>query len=85
MNVRYLVGLPVAVMAMVPVIGVAGAGSAQAAPRPYTCTAESWGGDQLPAVTVDARNLKQAVGQAKTEWASTGPAAKFSTIKCTQN
>ncbi|MFI6865798.1 hypothetical protein [Nocardia sp. NPDC050406] len=80
MRVRYLVALPVAVMAMVPVIGVVGAGSAQAAPRPFTCTAETWGGDALPSVTVEARTLKQAVGQAKTEWRGK---AKFETIECT--
>ncbi|MGX1808242.1 hypothetical protein ACWIGI_21190 [Nocardia sp. NPDC055321] len=81
MNVKYLATLPAAVMAVAPVFVVAGTPSAAAAaPRAYVCTAETWGGDPLPAVTVEARkNLRQAKGLAQTEWRGT---AKYATIEC---
>lgn len=82
MNVRSLVGLPVAVMALMPVFAVSGMATAQARPAvivTYSCTAETWAGDQLPAVQVEARKVRQAQGVAQTEWRGT---AKFATIVC---
>ncbi|MBL1078921.1 hypothetical protein JK358_31410 [Nocardia sp. 2] len=80
MRVRYLLGLPVAVFVLVPVFATAGAGSAHASGSTYTCTAESWSGETLPVVTVDAPySVYQAKGLAKTEWRGK---AKYSTIDC---
>ncbi|MBF6136281.1 hypothetical protein IU501_25170 [Nocardia otitidiscaviarum] len=81
MRVRYLVGLPVAVMAMVPVFGFAASGTAQARVQTYSCTAESWGGEQLGPLTVESKyGVRAAKGLAKTEWRGE---AKYSSIECT--
>ncbi|NNH68911.1 hypothetical protein HLB23_03300 [Nocardia uniformis] len=65
---------------MVPAIGLAGAGSAQARVTTFTCTAESFGGDAMPPVTVESKyGVRAAIGLAKTEWRGQ---AKFSTIEC---
>ncbi|QLY29538.1 hypothetical protein [Nocardia huaxiensis] len=81
MRVKYLLGLPVAVFVLVPLFATAGAGSAHASGSTYTCTAEAWSGETLPAVTVEApRGLIQAKKVARTEWRG---AAKYSSIECT--
>ncbi|GAB4587825.1 hypothetical protein [Nocardia sp. IFM 10818] len=47
----------------------------------YTCTAEDWSGNPLPAVTVEVRKGKnQARYAARPEWRGQ---AKFETIECT--
>ncbi|MET8429913.1 hypothetical protein [Nocardia sp. NPDC004860] len=80
MSKKYLVGLPLAVAAMSPVLAAVDAATAQAAVPTYTCTAQTWAGEQLPAVTVEAKHGKyQAQGVAQTKW---GGVAKFATIDC---
>ncbi|MET9486851.1 hypothetical protein [Nocardia sp. NPDC006630] len=87
MSVRFLIGLPAAVLAVAPVFALAGTAPAQALPSHpgiavnYSCTAQTWAGDPLPTVSVTAtQGVRQAQGQAKTMWSGT---AKFSTITCT--
>ncbi|WP_157574323.1 hypothetical protein [Nocardia jejuensis] len=84
MSRRLSIIVPVAVFALAPVFGVAGVvAPAQAGLPTYTCTAQTWAGEQLPAVTVEAKKGKrQAAGVAQTEWRGT---AKFATIVCTPN
>ncbi|WP_297624941.1 hypothetical protein [Nocardia sp.] len=88
---RFLIGLPVAVLAVGPVFALAGTAPAQAPAqalptRPgisvnYSCTAQTWAGDPLPTLSVTAtQGMRQAQGQAKTMWGGT---AKFATITCT--
>ncbi|WP_157534876.1 hypothetical protein [Nocardia inohanensis] len=82
MRSRFLLGLPVAVMAMAPMYAVAAA-PAQAGVQTFTCTAETWAGEALPAVTVNApKGKRQAAGVAQTEWRGV---AKFATIDCKKN
>ncbi|MEU6581649.1 hypothetical protein [Nocardia sp. NPDC046763] len=80
MSKKYLAGLPLAVAAMSSALASVDAAPAQAAVPTYTCTAQTWAGDQLPAVTVQAKHGKyQAQGVAQTTW---GGVAKFATIDC---
>ncbi|UGT42452.1 hypothetical protein LTV02_03260 [Nocardia yamanashiensis] len=82
MRSKFFIGLPVAVMAMAPMYAVVAA-PAQAGAQIFTCTAQTWAGEELPAVTVEApKGKRQAVGLAKVEWRGT---AKFATIDCKKN
>lgn len=81
MSVRFLVGLPAAFLAVAPVLGVIGTPVAQAAQWQYSCTAQTWSGDTLPTITVEAKTgTHQAKGEAQTQWGGT---AKYATIVCT--
>ncbi|MGV9664679.1 hypothetical protein ACWDUL_27055 [Nocardia niigatensis] len=80
MSKKILAGLPLAVAALSPALACVAATPAQAAVPTYTCTAQTWAGEQLPAVTVQAKHGKyQAQGVAQTTW---GGVAKFATIDC---
>ncbi|MEV6768507.1 hypothetical protein AB0N05_07715 [Nocardia sp. NPDC051030] len=88
MSKRFLVGLPVAVFAVVPLFGMAGMATAHADTVNFTCTGQTWAGEELPAVTVeihvkrntrDTSLARQAAQKAQPEWRGT---AKFSTINC---
>ncbi|GAB2449981.1 hypothetical protein ACFYUD_12970 [Nocardia tengchongensis] len=79
MRMKYLVGLPVAVISMTPVVASVAAAPAQAAAPTWTCNAQTWGGETLPTLTVEAKKKRQAQGVAQTTW---GGVAKFATIDC---
>ncbi|WP_460726471.1 hypothetical protein [Nocardia heshunensis] len=82
MSKKYLIGLPVAVFALAPAVAAVDA-PAQADVATYTCNAQTWAGETLPTLTVEAkRNKRQAQGVAQTTW---GGVAKFSTIDCQLN
>ncbi|AYF78269.1 hypothetical protein D7D52_35560 [Nocardia yunnanensis] len=82
MSKKYLIGLPVAVFALAPAVGAVAA-PAQADTPTYTCNAQTWAGETLPTITVQAKkNKRQAQGVAQTTW---GGIAKFSTIDCQLN
>lgn len=79
-------GVPVAVLAVAPVFAAIGTAPAQAAPSGpgvafnYTCTGQTYAGEELPAVNISARGgVRAAKGQAQTSWRGV---AKFSTIEC---
>lgn len=79
MRMKYLVGLPAAVLSLTPVVAAVDA-TAQAAAPTWTCNAQTWDGQTLPTLTVDAKHGKrQAQGVAQTRW---GGIAKFATIDC---
>ncbi|MFE5285215.1 hypothetical protein ACFRAQ_09630 [Nocardia sp. NPDC056611] len=83
MRMKYLVGLPVAVLSLTPVVAAVDAATAQAAAPTWTCNAQTWDGQTLPTLTVDAKRGKhQAAGVAQTKW---GGIAKYATIDCKPN
>ncbi|MTE13606.1 hypothetical protein [Nocardia aurantiaca] len=82
MSKKYLVGLPLAVFAMSPALAAVGAPARASVPT-YTCNAQTWAGERLPTLTIEAKHGKsQAQGVAQTTW---GGVAKFATIDCTLN
>lgn len=83
MSKKYLIGLPVAVFALAPVSAVVDAAPAQAGVPTYTCNAQTWAGETLPTLTVEAKwSKRQAMGVAQTTW---GGVAKYATIDCKLN
>ncbi|MVU77019.1 hypothetical protein GPX89_07130 [Nocardia sp. ET3-3] len=83
MSKKYWVGLPVAVFAMAPVVGAVAAAPAEAAVSTYTCNAQTWEGETLPTLTIEAKwSKRQAMGEAQTTWRGV---AKYSTIDCKLN
>ncbi|MRH89719.1 hypothetical protein GFY24_20100 [Nocardia sp. SYP-A9097] len=86
MSSRLWMGVPVAVLAVAPVFAVVGTAPAQAAPSGpgvavnFTCTGQTYAGEDLPEVTVSARaGVRAAKGQAQTSWRGV---ARFSSIEC---
>ncbi|OJF79550.1 hypothetical protein NS14008_10520 [Nocardia seriolae] len=83
MSKKYLIGLPVAVLAVAPAVGMVAAAPAEAAVPTYTCNAQTWAGETLPTLTIEAKwGKKQATGVVQTTW---GGVAKYATIDCQKN
>lgn len=84
MSMKYLAGLPIAALALSPILASVNPAPAQAAATNYTCTAQTWTGEALPTITVypTTGKKRQAQGLAQTQW---GGDAKFATIDCKPN